>query len=57
LLIDKCLKRPFFYRSKANENVKECIASWHNEEQGVMMIDDYYRKFDADTEEIQAIEF
>jgi len=47
MMIDSCLKRPFFHRSPISEDLKESLAAWHNEEQGVMMIDEYYRKLDV----------
>lgn len=52
MMIDGTLKKPFFLRSSDNKIMgKESKAAWHNEEKGVMMIENYYKKMQIEDEE------
>lgn len=46
-MIDSCLPRPFFYRSYLAQGVGAQTSEWYNEEKGVMIIDNYYKKVAA----------
>lgn len=50
MMIDGTLKKPFFLRSKDNRIMgKESKAAWHNEEKGVIMIENYYKKMNVES--------
>ena len=47
-MIDGTLKKPFFLRSDDHKIVGQSSkAAWHNEEKGVMMIDNYHKKMQS----------
>ena len=57
LLIDACLYKPFFARKQNNEILGADVKStWHNETKGVMMIDNYYKKFQQDNKNTDVVD-
>lgn len=52
MMIDGTLKKPFFLRNSGNKIMgKESKAAWHNEEKGVMMIENYFKKMQVEGQE------
>lgn len=46
-MIDASVRRPFFARNLKNEIIGlEAQAEWHNEQKGVLMINNYYKQAD-----------
>lgn len=46
MMIDGTLQKPFFIRNKGSNEILEqnsSKAAWHNEQKGVMMIENYYK--------------
>jgi hypothetical protein len=48
MMIDGVMSKPFFIRSKNQIINQDSKASWHNENKGVMMIEDYFRSADEE---------
>lgn len=53
LMIDGAMVRPFFSRNVSKQVVgTDSKANWHNENSGVVMIENFRKKFKGDDEEI-----
>lgn len=50
MMIDGVLRKPFFIRNKNTIINQDSNAAWHNERKGVMMIENYYKHQEEETE-------
>jgi len=55
MMIDGVMSKPFFIRNKNVIINQDSKASWHNENKGVMMIEDYYRNPDEEKLDMEDI--